>query len=96
MGTDIPFYHGTLKFQFQYSHAKTASTYLSSAYGSNVRMKLDSGVLSVGYLYPFSKRTMLYALAGTSLAKYKFKNSSETGRLKDKTTTVLASLVHMF
>lgn len=96
LGTDIPFYHGTLKFQFQYSHAKTASTYLSSAYGSNVRMKLDSGVLSVGYLYPFSKRTMLYALAGTSLAKYKFKNSSETGRLKDKTTTVLASLVHMF
>lgn len=96
LGTDIPFYHGTLKFQIQYSHAKSAHSYLSAAYGSSARMKLDAGVLSAGYLYPFSKRTMLYVLAGTSLAKYKFDNSNATGKLKDKTTTVLASLVHMF
>ncbi len=96
IGTDSPLWNGTFKTQLQYADAESDAGFTSDAYGADTKLDLNAYVATMGYLYPLSKRTMVYSLLGYSQAKYKTSGDAARGEMKEKVVTALATLVHTF
>ncbi len=96
IGTDSPLWNGTFKTQLQYADAESDAGFTSDAYGADTKLDLKAYVATMGYLYPLSKRTMVYSLLGYSQAKYKTSGDAARGEMKEKVVTALATLVHTF
>ncbi len=81
-GVDVPVLGGNFKFDASYGDAENVkdSKWEAKRYGADV-----------GYVYPFSKRTSLYATAGYQ--ETKLTNGSTT---KTKTTQAMVGLTHKF
>ncbi len=81
-GVDVPVLGGNFKFAAAYGDAENVDDSKTEAkrYGADV-----------GYVYPFSKRTSLYATAG-----YQETKLTTTSTTKTKTTQAMVGLTHKF
>ncbi len=80
-GVDVPVLGGNLKFAAAYGDAENVDF-------SDLEVKRYGA--DIGYVYPFSKRTSLYATAGYQETKNEFSD------IKTKTTQAMVGLTHKF
>ena len=85
---NVPVWGGNFKAQLGYADAESAD---KDAYGDREGKRYTGGV---GYQYPLSKRTYLYA--GANYMVDEIKNKDESTKAKTKTTQVFAGLQHNF
>jgi predicted porin len=95
LSVSAPVFGGTAMAGVSYLDGKEAKA-IEITESVNLKYDLNRARISVGYTYPFSKRTNVYAVAGYGKDELKIKVAGQSSKIKADYGTAMVGLRHRF